>query len=103
MSRRWSNAVLGCVLIACALLLVGRLGGDQPPLPHPPLPKTEGTATEEPVPSAKVEAQYTGNVNTHKFHRLTCRYASCKNCTVRFATRDEALKAGFRPCGVCDP
>jgi hypothetical protein len=46
---------------------------------------------------------YAGNTNTHKFHRTSCRYAGCPNCTARFATREAAIEAGFKPCGVCNP
>jgi len=49
------------------------------------------------------EYAYVGNTNTYKFHARTCRYAGCKNCTAKFATRKEAIDAGYRPCGVCDP
>jgi hypothetical protein len=54
-----------------------------------------------PVPQAA--AMYVGNTNTHKFHALSCRYAHCPNCVARFTTRQEAIDAGFRPCGNCDP
>lgn len=46
---------------------------------------------------------FVGNINTHKFHRASCRYASCTNCKAWFATRKEAADAGFDPCGICDP
>ncbi|MDQ3281527.1 MAG: hypothetical protein M3Q69_08950 [Acidobacteriota bacterium] len=58
------------------------------------------TSTER---SASVDAAFVGNTNTHKFHRNTCRYAGCANCTAKFKTRDEAIAAGFRPGGCCDP
>jgi hypothetical protein len=54
----------------------------------------------ESIPS---QTDYSGNTSTHKFHRHTCRYASCRNCTARFATREEAIAAGYRPGGCCDP
>ncbi|HUR81759.1 MAG TPA: Ada metal-binding domain-containing protein [Thermoanaerobaculia bacterium] len=49
------------------------------------------------------DAPYRGNTKTYKFHRATCRYYSCANCTARFKTREEAIAEGYRPCGVCDP
>jgi hypothetical protein len=64
---------------------------------------TPPPADPAPVPAATPAANYTGNLNTKKFHRITCRYAKCPNCKVKFATREEALAAGFDPCGVCDP
>jgi methylphosphotriester-DNA--protein-cysteine methyltransferase len=49
------------------------------------------------------ETAFAGNVSTHKFHKRGCRYYSCSNCTAKFATREEAIAAGFRPCGTCLP
>lgn len=46
---------------------------------------------------------YSGNANTHVFHQPSCRYASCTNCTAQFATREEAIDAGYRPGGCCHP
>ncbi len=48
-------------------------------------------------------AGYRGNVQSRIFHAAGCRYFSCKNCTAEFASRAQALKAGFRPCKVCRP
>lgn len=87
-------------LVAAAiavLLFESRRGPSAAPLP-PLLP----TATSA-APAATVDAAYFGNTQTHKFHRKSCRFASCRNCTAKFATRDEALAAGYRPCGICDP
>jgi endonuclease YncB( thermonuclease family) len=46
---------------------------------------------------------YSGNVDSRKFHSAGCRYANCKNCTATFATRDQAIAAGYVPCKVCNP
>ena len=46
---------------------------------------------------------YHGNVKSKVFHRPGCRYYDCKNCAATFASRDEALNAGYRPCKVCNP
>lgn len=51
------------------------------------------------------EMIYVGNVYTHKFHLVTCEYAatiSQKNKIV-FASREEAIEAGYSRCHVCDP
>jgi hypothetical protein len=50
-----------------------------------------------------VSSAYVGNTKSYKFHRNTCRHAGCTNCTARFATREEAIAAGYRPCGICEP
>lgn len=44
-----------------------------------------------------------GNSKSRVFHNSTCRYYNCPNCTVSFATPEEALRAGYRPCGICRP
>lgn len=46
---------------------------------------------------------YSANTNTGRFHRETCQYFSCPNCTAKFATREEAIAAGYRPGGCCNP
>jgi hypothetical protein len=80
-------------LLACALLLlllaVGAVAGEPHAVPGKSL--------------AVAAAEYHGNRNSYIFHRPGCRYYNCKNCVVYFATRQAALKAGFRPCKVCKP
>lgn len=44
-----------------------------------------------------------GNVESKVFHKSGCQAYDCKNCTAVFKTRDEALKAGYKPCGMCKP
>jgi len=46
---------------------------------------------------------YHGNRKSYVFHRPGCRYFNCGNCVVVFASRQEALAAGFRPCKICKP
>lgn len=48
-------------------------------------------------------SDYHGNVSSHKFHRPGCRYYNCSKCTRVFKSRDEAISAGYVPCGVCKP
>ena len=47
--------------------------------------------------------EYHGNIKSKKFHKNTCQYFNCKNCTKVFKTRDEAMKAGYEPCKICKP
>jgi len=54
-------------------------------------------------PASPAAAAYVGNTSSHKFHRGSCRYAGCSNCTANFQTREEALKAGYKPGGCCNP
>ena len=46
---------------------------------------------------------YHGNIQSHIFHGPGCRYYNCKNCTAVFNSREEGIKAGYRPCKVCNP
>jgi hypothetical protein len=54
-----------------------------------------GSATSSPV--------YHGNVKSKKFHSPSCRYYDCENCMAILHSREEALEAGYLPCGVCSP
>lgn len=54
--------------------------------------------------SAALEATgYIGNANSHKFHLPTCRTLPAEKNRVYFATRDEAVSAGYAPCKNCNP
>ncbi len=57
------------------------------------------------VPKAPVRrnAPFTGNVSSKVFHDRNCIHAECLRCDERFDSREEALRKGFRPCGVCKP
>lgn len=46
---------------------------------------------------------YHGNVKSKKFHRPSCRYYNCGNCTATFNSRGEAIQAGYVPCKICRP
>jgi micrococcal nuclease len=46
---------------------------------------------------------YHGNVKSKVFHHPGCRHFNCKNCTRVFKSREEAIAAGYRPCGGCKP
>ena len=52
---------------------------------------------------SKVGVSYTGNTKSHIFHKSSCRNAGCKNCSASFASRDDAIKAGYKPGGCCHP
>lgn len=52
---------------------------------------------------AKGGGAYHGNQRSHVFHCSSCRHFNCKNCVVEFDRREEAVAAGYRPCGMCRP
>jgi hypothetical protein len=92
MHRYVVTAVAVCLLIGAMLVSSGE---------RPAGPVANPNSNPQPKPAA--EAAYSGNTNTHKFHVRTCRYSHCTNCTATFATRREAIEAGYRPCGICEP
>jgi len=53
--------------------------------------------------SAQPQAIYHGNVQSHIYHRQSCRFFDCKACTAAFKTKEEAERSGYRPCKVCKP
>ncbi len=77
-------------------------------LPNP-APPWELRAQRAGTQSAAVSSQpatgttYQGNRKSHVFHAPHCRYYGCKNCTAVFQSKEEAVKAGYRPCKQCNP
>jgi len=61
---------------------------------------TDGTRGAAGLPSRVI---YHGNVSSRIFHSPSCADYSCKNCTRVFRSREEAITAGFKPCGTCKP
>ena len=63
------------------------------------------TAPETPKPTAAVQAAYVGNRNSMKFHSADCRYAAQVKAENRIAfdSAEQALIAGYTPCGACKP
>lgn len=54
-------------------------------------------------PEGGKRARYVGNDRSRVFHSPSCRYAETGSGMVVFATRTEAVGAGFHPCKICDP
>ena len=52
---------------------------------------------------AGAEYAYIGNLNTKKFHLPTCGNPPEENNRIWFLTRQEAIDAGYIPCGICKP
>ena len=64
--------------------------------------------TERNVPpetAAAADAAYIGNRNSMKYHRAGCRYAAQVKAENRIAfdSAEQALIAGYTPCGACKP
>jgi len=76
--------------------------GDERGVTAPHGPKRGARAAMGDIASPS-DGTYIANTSTRRFHRRSCRYASCTNCTAAFHSREEALASGFRPAGCCDP
>ena len=70
-----------------------------------PVPPWDWRRGKRSVDNEKEEAPnvYHGNTSSHVFHEPGCRYFDCKNCVKSFETREQAIKAGYEPCGICKP
>ena len=44
-----------------------------------------------------------GNTSSLVFHRPDCNFAQSPNCTQTFASAQEALEQGYKPCKICQP
>lgn len=73
--------------------------------PIPPWNYRNGTRTGKSSTSVASSSGsvFHGNTKSHKFHKISCRYFNCKNCTRVFKSREAAINAGFSPCGICKP
>jgi len=53
--------------------------------------------------SAVTEYAYIGNLNSRIFHETDCSSLPGESNRIYFTTRQEAIDAGYTPCGRCDP
>ena len=51
----------------------------------------------------EAENYYIGNVKSLKFHRPSCGGLPDEKNSIRINSRDEAIVAGYEPCGRCKP
>ena len=68
--------------------------------------RNESIETNPTVPASTASPEtggYIGNINTHKFHLPTCGSLPAEKNRVFFDTRQEAVDAGYDPCGNCNP
>mgnify|MGYP000759901060 CR=1 FL=1 len=45
--------------------------------------------------------QFIGNVNSHKFHAPDCANLPTEKNRIIFGTYEQAIDAGYTPCGSC--
>lgn len=65
--------------------------------------KNSSAATNPTVGQESDEALYIGNKNSQKFHLTTCDPLPQEQNQVEFYSREEAVNAGYEPCGKCNP
>ena len=71
---------------------------------HQPMPPWEYRRGQGRAPAVITDGEvYHGNTSSKVFHHSGCQHFNCKNCTMQFKTREEAIQAGYRPCGRCKP
>jgi len=59
--------------------------------------------TKDTSPPESPEEGYIGNKNSKVFHLTSCRSLPQEQNRVYFDSRQEAIDAGYTPCGVCKP
>jgi hypothetical protein len=50
-----------------------------------------------------IKAIFRGNIVSETFHKAGCIYYKSNSNTEYFENRDDAIKAGFKPCKNCNP
>lgn len=53
------------------------------------------------IPVGESVRVYRGNVKSRVFHAPGCRVYDCPNCIQKFRTQEEAIRSGYKPCGIC--
>lgn len=117
------KAYIGKAVICCCIFAASAVGfalssdtvrDDKISEVHVTVSPVKGTEAPEPssidptlAPSAPAQAQgaYEASSRSDKFHLPSCSSASriSEDNRVWFQTRDEAIAAGYSPCGKCDP
>ena len=65
----------------------------------------EVSPAEEPIIEKPVvqASKFVGNTESKIFHTQDCNFAQSKKCTEFFATTEDAVQAGYKPCSRCEP
>ncbi len=61
------------------------------------------TPDDEPEAPAQESSAFVGNESSLVFHSSDCKFSTSKKCTFSFATREDAIEKGFKPCTICKP
>ena len=69
----------------------------------------KGAGSDTTISASEAQAQqlagisYIGNLRSHKFHLPTCKNLPKESNRIFFDSRQEAVDAGYTPCGNCKP
>ena len=63
----------------------------------------EGEKSDRPYTADPEEANYIGNINSRKYHAPDCSSLPEEKNRVYFMSIEAAEKAGYSPCGRCNP
>jgi len=66
-------------------------------------PAPEPTEEAEDAAPEATAVQFKGNIETLVFHTVDCNFASGKNCSMDFSSKEEAETQGYKPCKICMP
>jgi competence protein ComEC len=69
----------------------------------PSMPDVTPVPAMPPSRDVSLTVTFIGNTRSRVFHRATCRSLPAEHNRCIFATRDEAIKEGYRPCSHCQP
>lgn len=64
---------------------------------------TESSSASSETASQPQATGYIGNVNSKKFHLPSCSNLPAEENQVSFSSREDAVNAGYTPCGSCNP
>lgn len=75
------------------------------PVKDTPIPVQTDAPSAEPSDPAQAQGEYTASSRSDKFHLPSCPSAAhiSEDNQIWFSTRDEAVAAGYSPCGRCKP
>jgi hypothetical protein len=100
--------VMGFLGVVFLLLSVCRTSQMPPCFPPPPPGAARAAPASRTTPRTSTlvrpaAAEYHGNTVSRILHKADCKFYNCERCTAVFKTREEAIKAGYRPCRICNP
>lgn len=97
--------IVACIVIILLLLIFLLPPAIDRSFPADAPPLAIQTEAREPGPTRAEAAYiaYIGSKKSKKFHLPDCSYLPDQPNQIPFDSRDEAIAAGYKPCGHCNP